>query len=78
MKTTISEGSPIVKLPFPKLMISIKRGTVVFFSEYGEGVVLRPPIRNLSHATEKAVYDCHTWAMNCFEDFKGTVELEND
>ena len=78
MKTSVTEASPIVKLPFPKLMISIERGTVIFFSKYGDGVILRPAIRNLSSASDKVGHSCQSWAMDCFEDFKGTVELEND
>jgi hypothetical protein len=70
MKVKVIESKQ--EIPFPKLMES-DIGTIVLFYKEREGVLLKTVPESF-----KEVGEYHEeWAMDCFTDFEGKLELTN-
>lgn len=73
MKITTTDSSTPKVRPYPKLMISTNLKQVVFMDQHGCGVVLH----NGKSATTAGRYSA-SWPIATFEDYEGTITLEND
>ena len=72
MKVTIKEPGPHnTDLPYPKLMRSIRGSAIVLMTDESVGMELHDGARCVGRYLE-------SWAMSCFEDFHGTVTIENE
>ncbi len=71
MKSVIKDGITEVK-GYPKLMANDDLSRIVLMTSYGVGIVVRDT--NGVHGIGEHIKD---WAMTCFTDFNGTVELSN-
>jgi hypothetical protein len=69
MKVTATDGKR-QELDFPKLMISKTSGDIVLFSEEGIGTVIKGDAGVIGDY-------CSSWTFINFEDYTGTITLEN-
>lgn len=72
MKITVNMESSTKVKPFPKLMIS-KKNTIVLFEDNGLGTC----VATGGSLNPLGVF-ANDWDMTMFEDFNGSVCLEND
>ena len=70
MKSTVSD---IVCKSFPKLMISPANKCIVLFQGKDQGVCV-----SSGTSTNRVGKYSDIWDSSCFEDFTGSVCLEND
>lgn len=73
VKSTVNEAPKQAERPFPKLMKSnLGTSLIVFFDEYEIGqVVAGDESLKLGHSST-------LWDMDTFEDFTGSVTLQNE
>ena len=72
MKITTDSSTPKVR-PYPKLMISTNLKQIVLMERHGRGSVLACGNSSSGHG-----YLSVNWVMTLFEDYEGTITLEND
>ncbi len=71
MKVTVNEFKARKSLPYPKLMTD-GRGLIVLMSEHECGTVVA------ANEYHEVGYYTASWAISCFHDFDGTIELQNE
>lgn len=74
MKITVNEALQSARKPFPKLMRAKVAGEIVLF--FGSGFGVRLWIKE--NDSRKIGYSSSCWDMDIFEDFHGSLTIEND
>jgi hypothetical protein len=69
MKVTVKQ-TPRKDIPYPKLMTA-KEGLIVLMIKPKCGVVIAASSYSIGYYSD-------AWNMNCFRDFEGSVELQNE
>ena len=72
MKSTIEHAPKKPAITYPCLMRSTRNGSVVLFTERGEGTCVHARVDNILGEYSDI------WDMDCFEPFNGTITLGND
>lgn len=68
MKVTTTDTPSANTLGYPKLMAF--EDVIVLMTSHGHGITLASPDRSIGYCGE-------VWSMGVFEDYTGTVTLEN-